>query len=213
MGGWKSWEYERNETNLMLKIQMLTRPAAKKLDVLSGIARGIIADKLVNRKEALFFKRWIKRNTPRYEVWPWPELLRIAKEKTKGNDRRDLLMLLKKLSRLKRLSFKVDPLSTRLAFPVRQASITFKNKSFCLTGVFKSGRRSIIRQAIERKGGTFHDTISIKNTDYLVVGTYASPSWPSSHLGRKLEAAKLSHRNNRRICVVSEDNLMRRLKR
>lgn len=190
---------------------MLTRPAAKKLDVLSGIARGIIADKVVNRKEALFFKKWIKRNTPRNKVWPWPELLRFAKQKKKRNDKKELLLLLKKLSGLKNLSFKVDLVSTRLAFPSRQAVITIKNKSFCLTGVFKAGRRNIIRQAIEQKGGIFHKKISKKSTDYLVVGTYASPSWPSSHLGRKLEFAKISHRKKQRICVVSEGNLVKKL--
>lgn len=197
---------------------MLTRPQAKKLDILSGIARGIIADKLVNRKEMGFFKRWIQRNAPRNKTWPWDELDRVIKtlscgKKPNQKTKKQFLLLVQKISGMKKISFATTPFSTRLAFPKRQAAITFKNKSFCLTGLFKAGRRGIIRSAIEQKGGVFHEKLSKKNTDYLVVGAYASPSWSSSHLGRKLEAAKTVHRGTPAIRIVSESNLMKKLGR
>ena len=197
---------------------MLTRPQAKKLDILSGIARGIIADKLVNRKEIGFFKRWIQRNAPRNKTWPWDQLDSVIKtlsfgKKPSRKTKQQFLLLMQKISGLQKLSFTTTPFSTRLAFPKRQAAVTIKNKSFCLTGLFKAGRRGIIGSAIEQKGGVFHERLSKKNTDYLVVGIYASPSWPSSHLGRKLEAAKTIQRQKQPIKIVSESNLIKKLGR
>jgi NAD-dependent DNA ligase len=190
---------------------MLTRHSSKKLDVLNGIAWGIIADKVVNRREARFFKRWIKENTPTNKVWPWTELLRIAKKRQNKNTKKELLILLKKLSGLKKLSSQTNLFSSRLAFPKRQAAVIIKNKSFCLTGIFKSGRRFRIRRAIERRGGIFHKKLLKKQTDYLVVGTYASPSWNNSNLGRKLEVAKTIQNIKDAVKIISEDNLVKKL--
>jgi len=197
---------------------MLTRPASKRLDLLSGIARGIVADKVINKKELSFFKRWVLQNAPRKKAWPWSALVEMAKKKpTKGNaylrHKAELAELLRKIVGTKKLNIKTGLFSTHLLFNKRQPRILFKNQRFVLTGVFKVGPRSLVAKSIKGKGGLVLKKLLLKNTDYLVVGTFSSPSWPSSHLGRKIEQVAALKSKGKAIKVISEHHLLKKLGR
>lgn len=73
---------------------------------------------------------------------------------------------------------------------------------FCLTGTFMFGRRQDCEAAIAAKGGEAGPLR--RDTNYLVIGEYATDAWIHSTYGRKIEKAVEMRANNLPIAIVSE---------
>lgn len=80
--------------------------------------------------------------------------------------------------------------------------IRFENMRFCLTGTFMFGRRRDCEAAIAAKGGEAGPLR--RDTNYLVIGEYATDAWIHSTYGRKIEKAVEMRANNLPIAIVSE---------
>jgi hypothetical protein len=53
----------------------LENNVSKAIDQLSGICSGILADGVVNEREAAFFADWVRKFAPFEPVWPFTDIL------------------------------------------------------------------------------------------------------------------------------------------
>lgn len=80
--------------------------------------------------------------------------------------------------------------------------VEFDGKSFCFTGNFIYGSRMECEGAVMLKSGMPGNLT--KKTDYLVIGSYASPEWVTSKAGRKIEKALAMRAAGGKICIINE---------
>ncbi|WP_306801920.1 BRCT domain-containing protein [Providencia sp. PROV141] len=90
-------------------------------------------------------------------------------------------------------------------------SLDLYGASFCLTGNFVLGKRSIVSKMIEDAGGSVTDRVT-QSTDYLVIGGLSSRDWRYSTHGRKIEKA-IDDRDSGKssVKITTEDILMKYL--
>ena len=80
--------------------------------------------------------------------------------------------------------------------------VEFENKYFCFSGDFIYGTRAECEQAVILKNGASGNLT--KKTDYLVIGSYASPEWLAKTGGRKIEKALLMRASTSKPQIISE---------
>jgi NAD-dependent DNA ligase len=88
-------------------------------------------------------------------------------------------------------------------FDEPQPSITYPGKGFVLSGQFAYGRKNLVIDVIESKGGVVHTNVR-RSTDYLLVGSFVSEGWAHGSYGRKIEAAMEGRAAGHGIAIVSE---------
>ena len=80
--------------------------------------------------------------------------------------------------------------STTLPFDTPlPASIVFPDHTFVVTGKFAYGTRKAVFNAIEALGGIPTDSPPSHETNYVVIGLFASRDWANTNFGRKIERA------------------------
>ncbi|OLN24894.1 hypothetical protein DVDV_3826 [Desulfovibrio sp. DV] len=120
------------------------------------------------------------------------------------NERVELLELLSKVSGHISGASGVQA-STALPFDQPRPQILFEEKVFVLTGRFAYGSRRECTDAIHDLGGWVRPNV-LKDTDFVVVGTLASPDWAHTSYGRKIESALNWKAKGESIKIVSEDH-------
>ncbi|MBI3418677.1 MAG: BRCT domain-containing protein [Proteobacteria bacterium] len=83
-------------------------------------------------------------------------------------------------------------------------SISFKDRRFCFTGTFSTGARKDCEEAVCNLGGSTGSLTM--ETDYLVVGIYATDSWAHSSYGRKIEKALAMKQEGVPIAIIGEQH-------
>jgi NAD-dependent DNA ligase len=83
--------------------------------------------------------------------------------------------------------------------------ITFKGRSFCLTGVFQfaDGDRNQCEEAIRARGGVCWQHPN-HDLNYLVIGTFVEDSWAHEGYGRKIEKALEYKQTGAQSKIISE---------
>lgn len=195
--------------------ELVRRYSAKRLndrfvDEMIGICKGVIADNKINHAEADFINQWLLTNRKYIDDPIVTELYRSIKTMLSDNvldeDEHDEL-----LEALKLFTGQITPsearenLSTGLPLDMPAPKIDFDCASFCITGKFAYGPRSIVADVIEDLGGFYHSNLTQK-TDYLVIGYFATPAWAHTSYGRKIEAALNLRSQGFPISIVSEDH-------
>ncbi len=197
------------------------RLAARSVDELIGICKGIVADGIVNSAEADFLVNWLDSNRPIMDVWP-VNVLSLRVEKMLENncidelERKELFKLLTdivggtgKCEVVNRTTGEVaenisSPSSTLpLDKPVPE--IVFEDKLFCFTGKFFYGTRKRCEGDVLERGGQSKSRITMA-TDYLVIGLIGSSDWLHSTHGTKIENAVKLKGNGSLISIVSEEH-------
>ncbi len=84
------------------------------------------------------------------------------------------------------------------------SSIDFWDKSFCFTGIFAFGRRQDCEEHTMAWGAFIHKRCVI-GTDYVVVGSIASPNWKHGDYGTKIEKAQYYQSSYGRPLIIHED--------
>lgn len=184
------------------------RNTERNMDELLGIARGIIADKKVNKAEAEFLIRWIKRNVDYLDEWPTSMLYtRVAEMLQDGlldkEEQKELLDLLRSYTGNELIVDTHERASSTLPLDRPTPKIVIPQKLFCLTGKFTSGSRQECIDAIVAAGGLFKPYVT-KGTDYVVLGALCSRDWAHTSYGRKIEKAMDYKEKGHPIAIVSE---------
>ena len=197
------------------KLHMLFNRARiddRQINELIGLAHGIIADGKVNQAEAKHLQKWLAANS---EVSGNPVVgtlfLRVDEMLRDGHlGANESSELLETLTRFAGGDFELGEMlkSTDLPLDDPQPVPIFQERRFCFTGTFAYGSRSDCSRAIESRGGAREERPT-RNTNYLVVGAYATDSWAHSAWGRKVEKVLDLREKGTTIAIIGESHWAR----
>jgi NAD-dependent DNA ligase len=197
----------KNPKELALNQKQIT----KGLNTLMGIVSGIVCDGHLHDTEIGYLSTWIKENQHLAAVYPASVVYRRIREVLQDGvitvEEKDYL--LKELTVLSGTDFA----NTGSALPEHISTIfdddphiIVPENVFVFTGEFIYGTRSACNKAVESKGGITASTVT-KSTNYLVVGSMASPDWIVANFGRKIQkAAEMMLSGDYEIAVVREQD-------
>lgn len=180
------------------------------LHLLTGLCKGLIADRNLNEDEVKYLDWWLSQNGALKDNYPGRELYRLVKEILSdgiitADESASLHKALVDFTGCDLDSGVVDGLATRL--PIDDiVDIQIRDKVFCLTGAFVAGKRSIVEELIVKNGGSVTDGIN-KKLDYLVIGTLSSRDWKFSSHGRKIEKAIKYRDEDGKLKIIAEEML------
>lgn len=189
------------------------RIAEKQTHELIGLARGMLADGVINDGEIDFLHRWLVAND---EVKANPMVaillsrLEVALEDgvITEDERTELRETLQALTAN---DFELGEVmkSTTLPFTQPEPHINFDGARMCFTGTFLFGKRRECEQAAIERGAKCGSLT--QSTNYLVVGEYATDSWKFSSFGNKIMQAVEWQEAGIPIAIVSEAHWRRHL--
>lgn len=175
---------------------------------LIGIAKGLIADGVLNEQEATFLVQWLEQNST-FSSWPFDVInKRVAQMLEDGvidaEERTELLSILQSLVGEKPIAEHISSFATTLPLTSPVPEISFKGKTFCFTGKFAFGQRKDCEKAVADAGGIPKGSVTT-SLDYLVVGLMGNEDWAHSTFGRKIQQAIDFNAKGRNIAILAED--------
>ncbi len=179
------------------------------IDELIGISRGVIADGMVDEKEAIFIGQWIENHREIADRWPVNVLYARVTEMLKdgilqADEQQELLATLRDLTGESSL-YQEPNKSTSLPLDKPAPAVEFPGKTFSLTGRFVFGSSLDCEETISEMGGELVQTPG-KETDYLVIGELSSPDWVHTTFGRSIERAVELRDQGNAIKIISEEH-------
>jgi len=188
---------------------------AKAIDQLTGICTGILADGIVSPKEVEFFASWMQKFTPLEPIWPFTDILkRVEKIFADGRASEDECEELRGvMEALCGYTNQADPAETySTSLPLNNPPpdpVIFKERVFNITGKFAFGTRKKVVEAIETASGKALDASPTRESNYLVIGLFASRDWAHTSHGRKIERAVELRESGSGIAIISEEHWKR----
>lgn len=175
---------------------------------LIGIAKGLIADGVVNEQESVFLVQWLEQNST-FESWPFDVINKrvgemLADGKIDADERQELFSLLESLVGGKPIAEHISSFATTLPLTTPDPEIIIPGKTFCFTGKFAFGMRKDCEKAVRDAGGIPQSNVTVK-LDYLVIGLMGSEDWAHSSFGRKIQQAIDWNKDGRDIKIIGED--------
>lgn len=180
----------------------------REVNELLGLAKGIIADDIVNQREVEFLQNWLiahlaVRQNP---------VICILLERVKAilDDGRlgseEAQELFSTLRNFSAGDIEIGELlkATTLPFDSPPPDILFSGQRFCFTGTFAFGGRNDCEAAVRDRGGV--PCQMTHKTNYLVIGIYSTDSWSHSAFGRKIEQAVEWRDAGVPIAIIGEDH-------
>lgn len=197
----------KNPKELALNQKQIT----KGLNTLMGIVSGIVCDGHLHDTEVGFLSTWIEENQHLAAVYPASVVYRRIREVLQDGviTVEEKEYLLRELTVLSGTDFA----NTGSALPEHISTIfdddphiIVPDNVFVFTGEFIYGTRTACNKAVEAKGGITSSSVT-KVTNYLVVGSMASPDWIVANFGRKIQkAAEMMLSGDYEIAVVREQD-------
>lgn len=184
---------------------------SKAIDQLSGICAGILADGSVSEQEAAFFSDWVRKFAPLEPVWPFTDILaRVERIFADGHcdedEREELKGVMESLCGYKADSNPEETYSSTLPLDASLPELIFPDRVFSITGKFAYGTRQKVMEAIKARGGRPSDSAPTRESNYLVIGVFASRDWINTNYGRKIERAVELRESGSGIAIVSEEH-------
>ncbi|MBC7853412.1 MAG: NAD-dependent DNA ligase [Pirellulaceae bacterium] len=185
----------------------------RQIDELTGLARGLCADGVLNQLEVEFLEKWLAVNA---EVTGNPVIntlySRVAEVLSDGvADAVEREELLQALNDFSGNDFELGEALKSTSLPLCEPApeLTFAGHIYCFTGTFSYGRRPVCEKAVLDRGGSCGSLT--RKTDVLVVGIYATESWKHSAFGHKIMKAADMRDSGVPVAIVSEDHWVRHL--
>lgn len=185
---------------------------SKAIDQLSGICAGILADGEVNEAEAKFFAEWVQRYAPLEPIWPFTDVLsRVERIFSDGicdsDEREELKGVMQSLCGIREDMKPCENYSSTLPLDAPEPKqLIFPNRNYVITGRFAFGTRVKVLEAIEQLGGIPSDGKPNRDSNYLVIGIFASRDWINTNYGRKIEHAVELRSSGTGISIISEEH-------
>lgn len=184
------------------------RIAARQIDELIGLARGLAADGVINLAEVDYLRSWLAANAA---ITDHPVLTglydRVAE--TLEDDElgpEEAAELVVALNALSGAGFELGEVgkSCELPFCSPMPAILFQDRQFSFTGTFNYGSRKDCELSVVERGGRCGNVT--RRTNVLVIGHYATESWMHSSFGDKIIRACELRQGGNPICIVSEEH-------
>lgn len=187
------------------------------LQTLQGICHGILADGIINEKEINDLDEWLEQNSHLSTYYPYDEIRSLILSIVSDGiiEEEEILVLKAYLNQFVNIENKEIARQIELETAdinisghcTSDPNIDFDGKTFCVTGVLKSGKRSELESLIVDLGGIPTKSVT-KNTDYLIVGDNGNQAWAFACYGRKVEKALEMRKDGHQICLVHEYDFM-----
>jgi NAD-dependent DNA ligase len=189
------------------------RLSSRQVDELTGLARGLCADGVLNQAEVEFLQAWLAANVG---ITGHPLIgglyRRVAEILSDGVvdefERQELLQTLREFSG-NDIEIGEALKSTTLPLCDPAPVLTFPGRTYCFTGTFGYGRRPKCEQAVAERGGVCGSLT--RKTDVLVIGVYATESWKHSAFGHKILKASEMREQGLPIAIVGEEHWVKHL--
>lgn len=188
---------------------------AKAIDQLTGICAGILADGIVSSKEVEFFASWVRKYAPLEPVWPFTDVLKrvetiFADGRATEEECEELRGVMEALCGYTSQADPTETYSTSLPLndPLPDPLI-LKDRICNITGKFAFGTRKKVIETIESVGGKALDAPPTRESNYLIIGLFASRDWAHTSHGRKIERAVELRESGSGIAIVSEEHWKR----
>lgn len=177
------------------------------IDGLLGICEFALQDGHIDQGEAESILAWLNAHQECLNAWPANILfdrLRIvlADGNLDDNEQRDLLGLIMEIARPRNQAGEIHPSTLPLNDPVPE--LIFEGRTFCFTGVFDFGQRSLCQEATIQRGGVASNSVT-KKLNYLVIGNVGSEVWRHSSFGAKIVKAVEYREAGTKIAIISEN--------
>lgn len=188
---------------------------AKAIDQLTGICTGILADGIVSPKEVEFFASWVQKFAPLEPTWPFTDILkRVDKIFADGRATEDECEELRGvMEALCGYTNQADPAETySTSLPLNDPlpnPLVLKDRVCNITGKFAFGTRKRVIEVIELAGGKALDASPTRESNYLIIGLFASRDWAHTSHGRKIERAVELRETGSGIAIISEEHWKR----
>lgn len=188
---------------------------AKAIEQLTGICAGIIADGVVTPKEVEFFANWVQKYAPLEPVWPFTDVLKrvetiFADGRATKEECEDLRGVMEALCGY---TSQADPTETyATSLPLNDPlpePLVLKDRLCNITGKFAFGTRKRVIETIELAGGRALDASPTRESNYLIIGLFASRDWAHTSHGRKIERAVELRDSGSGIAIISEEHWKR----
>ncbi|GGC85292.1 BRCT domain-containing protein [Chelatococcus reniformis] len=180
------------------------RLADRQLNELIGVARGLTADGSVSQVEAEYLLKWLAANAGATDNAVVRSLYERVEQILADDelDEDEAAELLDTLTRVCAGDFGLGQGHTAPAVCDPAPAIRFPGMTYCLTGTFAFGSRRECEEAVARAGG-FCGGLT-RETNYLVIGTFATKSSAHSFHRRKIDKAVAMRRAGVPIAIVHE---------
>ena len=189
-----------------------TRPTGfhTAMDQLLRLCKGFVRDNYLSEDEIRELGAWLKQHQEVLEEWPGNVIAQrvqqvLANRIITEEERAGLQKLLEKAAGARPQVKVALTLATRLPVDEPPPTVVFQERSFCFTGDFIFGSREKCQQSVFERGGLCHDKV-FTTTDFLVIGTLASPKWAHEVYGRKIEAAVSLKDSGHGLAIISEEH-------
>lgn len=170
----------------------------------------MLADGHVSQQEAEFLKGWIDRNAQFVGVYPFDQIYRLLSDILRDGiidveESADLHDTLIRFVGGETFDGEAQTASLSTTLPIDDPlpPIVYNQSIFVVTGTFGFGKRALVVQEIERRGGVMIASPA-KKTRYLVIGELGSRDWINSNAGRKIAKAVELREAGHPLAIVSE---------
>jgi NAD-dependent DNA ligase len=184
------------------------RIASRQIDELVGLARGVCADGTINQAEAEFLEKWLAASGSVSDQPVIDKLYaRISEMLGDGQlDDDERLALFETLDEFGNGDLELGELLKSTTLPLCRPAphLEFVGRRFTFTGTFSFGQRRECERAVLSRGASAGSLT--RETNYLVVGVYATESWKHSSFGTKIMKACDMRDAGVPISIVSEDH-------
>jgi NAD-dependent DNA ligase len=189
------------------------RISSRQIDELIGLARGLIADGVLNHKEIEFLQTWLTANV---SISDQPLIgtlydrveASLADGMVSREEHEDLFDALNSLAD-RNVDLGEVLKSTTLPLCKPPPEMDFVGRLYAFTGTFGFGQRKECEKAVLARGANVGGVT--RNTDFLVIGVYATESWKHSAMGNKILKACELRDEGLPIAIVSEEHWRRYL--
>ena len=184
------------------------RIAARQVDELIGLARGLAADGDLNQAEVEFLQKWLAAN----EAISHQPLIRTLYQRINDVladgvlDDEEKGVLLETLNSFSRRDFELGEVLKPSTLPLCDPApaLAFEGWMYCFTGTFLYGQRKDCERAVSERGGVAGGLS--QKTGVLVVGAYVTDSWKHSSFGTKIVKASAWREEGLPISIVTEEH-------
>jgi len=171
---------------------------------------------LLNEQEVEALSDWLRANESIKEIWPANIIIgRFSKLLANGDkstaERDDFLALINQITGAQVDASKEAIEEAADFFADTIDNLNFENTTFCLTGDFVSGDRSVVEKILHERGALTSTSVN-SDTDYLLIGAFAARNWMDTSHGRKIEKVLQLKRKGVNVTIITERTLLKFVK-
>lgn len=186
------------------------RRTERDLSEMLGLAKGMLADGIINDEEARFLRDWGANHPEALAQWPLSLIFTRVQQffidgRVDDEERAELKDILSSLiGGTASIVLGYDG-ATSLPLDSPPPLISWENEVYVFTGRFAYAPRRYCQAEVLERGGRVDDNVT-RETTFLVIGTFGSRDWAHSNYGRKIQSAVKLRESGFPVRIVGEDH-------